>query len=141
MIIESKYGLQETISRLESNIHHAEYKWFMPLGLNSSHKYMGTVSEERFRIFEGSIRKPLTIAGRVYEKDGKVYISFWPEPNINHILFLILCTIAVVVFLIRLEWWGILGVIILSSIITLFEFSRLKGKYDDFKDFVSELVK
>lgn len=52
MVIESKYDLQETINRLQSSIHQAEYKLFMPPEISTDKMYFGTVSEDGFRIFK-----------------------------------------------------------------------------------------
>ena len=83
----------------------------------------------------------MSVAGRVYEEDGKTYILFWPEPSVHHILFLIVCVVALVIYLIMMEWRGILGALLISSVVSWFEFSRLQDDYYDFKDFIREILR
>lgn len=139
MIIVSKYDLQETIARLQNSICFAEqYKPFMNSDLFQN--YWGTVSDDRFRLQKGLGTKHLTISGRVYEKESKTYIMFWPVPNINHIIILIIFVVLTVTCLIKNTWMVILFVMLVLGIISLLEFKILRDEYVEFQEFIRDLL-
>ena len=141
MIIESKYDLLETINKMQNNTcTYEQYKPYLHLDGSMLPRYVGTVTEEDFHLQKKMGTKQLLISGRVYEENGKTYIMFWPTPNINHILLLILCAVFTVYCVIKWEWRTMLIELAVFGILSLVEFKRFREDYVEFQDFIKEIL-
>ena len=143
MIIETPYDQYEIINKIRERICTVEEHDNLKIsGKDKWPKYYGTVTDDAFQLCKignnGKGGQHLIIIGRVIRKDNKVYITYKPMLNSNHINVLFLMCSLLIYTIVKRDRITIIPLIALS-VGMLLEYRKMYCEYFEFKEFINDL--